>query len=365
LYLKRSFEYNHPEVEVYKMSIKFSVMTWNVENLFPPGSFVSPNSRKPVTKEHFEAKLNFLTSFITSLDELPDVIAFQEIGGQDNNDLTSIETLQSRLGSNYPHSAVSQFPDGRHIRVAFLSRIALTNIVDFRDFPAGPLSAVPDFGDKPVTRMSRGALKVEVEPDPGLRIRLVTTHFKSKLLTFPTSDGGSPFQPKDENERAFGAGIALMRRAAEAVTVRTFINSGIEASPDVRTVVLGDLNDEPLAATSQLLLGPADGDIKTDDKHNSNRLYNLVDSIPLRGNNTKEFLAAEERFTRIQEGRGELIDHIMVSRNLLLTHNKEFTVQEVHSFVDVIAGQNVTSNPNARATSVPPDHAPVLARFNL
>jgi endonuclease/exonuclease/phosphatase family metal-dependent hydrolase len=347
------------------MSVKFSVMTWNVENLFPPGSFISPNSRKPVTEEHFEAKLNFLANFITSLDEMPDVIALQEIGGKDNKDLTSIDTLQSQLGSNYPHRAVSQFPDGRHIRVAFLSRLALTNVVDLRDFPAGPLSAVPDFGDRPRKTMGRGALKVEVELDTGLRVRLVNTHLKSKLLTFPTSSGGSTFQPKDENERAFGAGIALMRRTAEAVTIRTSINDGIAASPGVRTVVLGDLNDEPLAATSQLLLGPADGDVKTDDKHDPDRLYNLVDSIPLRGNNTHEFLAPEERFTRIHEGRGELIDHIMVSRNLLLTDDKEFTVQEVRSFVEVIAGQNVTSNPNDRVTSVPPDHAPVLARFNL
>jgi hypothetical protein len=38
------------------MATQFSVMTWNVENLFPPGSFVSPSSRNPVTEEQFDAK---------------------------------------------------------------------------------------------------------------------------------------------------------------------------------------------------------------------------------------------------------------------------------------------------------------------
>lgn len=40
-------------------------------------------------------------------------------------------------------------------------------------------------------------------------------------------------------------------------------------------------------------------------------------------------------------------------------------MKEVRSFVNLIAGQTVTNNPNGRATIVVPDHAPVLARFEL
>jgi endonuclease/exonuclease/phosphatase family metal-dependent hydrolase len=347
------------------MSTQFSVMTWNVENLFPPGSFVSPSSGNPVSEEHFNAKLKFLADFITALDKKPDVIALQEIGGQNNDDLRSIEALQARLGGEYPHRAISPFPDGRHIRVTFLSRLELKRISgDIRDFPPGPLASVPDFGGGATTKMGRGALKVEVELQAAITIRLVTLHLKSKLLTFPREGGGTSFQPKDENERAFGAGIALIRRAAEAVTVRTFINGEMEAAPAVHTIVLGDFNDEPLAATSQIFLGPPDRDVKSVDQDDPVRLYNLVDSIPLRGTNTKDFLAETERFSRIHEGRGELIDHIMVSKGLLLA-GADFIVKEVRSFVGLIAGQSVTANPNERAASVPPDHAPVLARFEL
>ncbi len=347
------------------MSTQFSVMTWNVENLFPPGSFVSPTSASPLTEELFNAKLKFLADFITALEKKPDVIAFQEIGGQNDNDLRSIEALQIRLGGEYPHRAVSPFPDGRHIRVAFLSRLELKRIFgDIRNFPPGPLASVPDFGGGSTTRMGRGALKVEVELQAGITIRLVALHLKSKLLTFPREGGGTAFQPKDENERAFAAGIALMRRAAEAVTVRSFINSEMEASPSVHTIVLGDFNDEPLAATSQICLGPPDQDVKSTDHDDPVRLYNLVDSIPLRGTNTKDFLAETERFSRIHEGMGELIDHILVSKGLLFV-GADFIVKEVRSFVALIAGQSVTANPNERATSVPPDHAPVLARFEL
>jgi endonuclease/exonuclease/phosphatase family metal-dependent hydrolase len=346
------------------MATQFSVMTWNVENLFPPGSFVSPSSQSPVTEEHFNAKVKFIVDFITSLDQKPDVIAFQEIGGQNNADLRSIEALQGGLSGAYPHRAIARFVD-RPITVAFLSKLELKHPDDeILKFPAGPLASVPDFGGRSIENMGRRALKVEVEPQAGITIRLVAVHLKSKLLTFPREGGGTSFEPRNENERAFGAGIALMRRAAEAVTVRSFINGKMDDSPAVHTIVLGDFNDEPLAATSQIFCGPADSDVKSPDQGDPARLYNLVDSIPLRGTNKKDFLAETERFSRIHEGRGELIDHIMVNKGLLLG-GADFIVKEVRSFVNLIAGQSVTNNPNERATSVAPDHAPVLARFEL
>jgi endonuclease/exonuclease/phosphatase family metal-dependent hydrolase len=346
------------------MATQFSVMTWNVENLFPPGSFISPTSRTPVTEEHFSAKLNFIADFIAGLDKKPDVIGFQEIGGQTNDDLRSIEALQARLGGEYPHRSISQAPDSRRIRVVFLSRLELRVPKDITTFPPGPLETVPDFGGASISKMGRGALKVEVEPQSGIGIRLINVHLKSKLLTFPREGGGTSFEPRNENERAVGAGIGLMRRAAEAVTVRNFINAELETSPAVHTIVLGDFNDEPLAATSQIFCGPADSDIKSADQNDPARIYNLVDSIPLRGTDTKNFLAETERFSRIHEGRGELIDHIMASKGLVFVGG-DFVVKEVRSFVNLIAGQSVTNNPNERATSVAPDHAPVLTRFEL
>jgi endonuclease/exonuclease/phosphatase family metal-dependent hydrolase len=345
------------------MATQFSVMTWNVENLFPPGSFISPTSRTPVTEEQFNAKVNFIADFIASLDKKPDVIGFQEIGGQTSNDLRSIEALQTRLGGEYPHRSMSQAPDSRRIRVVFLSRLELKLPKDITAFPPGPLGTVPDFSGESISKMGRGALKVEVEPQVGIGIRLINVHLKSKLLTFPR-DGGTSFEPRDENERALGAGIALMRRAAEAVTVRNLINAELKTSPAVHTIVLGDFNDEPLAATSQIFGGPADSDVKSPDQGDPARIYNLVDSIPLRGINKKDFLDKTESFSRIHEGRGELIDHIMVSKGLLLG-GADFIVKEVRSFVNLIAGQSVTNNPSERAASVAPDHAPVLVRFEL
>lgn len=346
------------------MPTPFTVMTWNVENLFPPGSFVSPNSSNPVTQADFEDKIETLANFILGLAEQPDIIALQEIGGQNDTDMRSLDALAQALGGVYGNRAVSQHPDGRHIRVAFLSKLPLANPQDIIDFPAGPMGTVQDFNTVR-TAMGRGALSVEVEPVPGVRVRLVTAHLKSKLLTFPRPGGGVGFSTEDEDIRAFAAGIALNRRAAEAITVRVFLSAAMEADPTVHTIVLGDMNDGPLVPSSQVFLGPPDADIKSGDKFDTVRLYNLVDAVPVRGPVWHTFLDEDQEpyFTRIHDGRGEIIDHIMASKGLIV-QDGEFAVN-VKIFKELIVDQSVGANPNARIGEAIPDHAPIIARFEL
>src|SRR5918993_1658676 len=54
------------------------------------------------------------------------------------------------------------------------------------DFAPGELARVPDYAPSPeLTRLSRGAVSIEVEPTAGVRVRIVTTHLKSKLISYP------------------------------------------------------------------------------------------------------------------------------------------------------------------------------------
>lgn len=350
------------------MPTAFTVMTWNVENLFPPGHAISPS--KVISPADYESKLSYLKQRILEVD--PDVIALQEIGSRSPDDTQSLDDLQAHL-QNYPYKALSSNPDRRLIRVGFLSKLDILQTDDFADFPAGELSQVPDWSSKPpVTQMGRGGLRIEIELSSGLRIRLINLHLKSKLITYlPTARANPRFQPRDENERSIGQGLALLRRTAEAVTVRVYLNSLMQPDDTTETIVLGDLNDEPRAATTQLLLGPEDADITTDDKLDIVRLYNLVDSIPRRGDesNDKRFLSSKERFSRIYKGRYELIDHILVSKGLLGTESSlrqdQWRVLEVRSLVDSIQQQSIGDNPAERFGKNRPDHAPIYARFTL
>jgi endonuclease/exonuclease/phosphatase family metal-dependent hydrolase len=321
----------------------FSVMTWNVENFFPVGHKDS-NTGKTVTAEEFNAKLEYLVQRITEIN--PDVVGLQEVGSQE-----CLDALTEALGNSFKHSRLSKFPDKRGIAVAFISRHALQDVQDWHDFPAGSLEQVPDWSkDKSLTNMGRGALSITVQMG-GTKVQLVNTHLKSKLVTYP----GGRFSPTDENERARGSGLALLRRAAEAVALRANLNSSMLE----HTVLLGDMNDEPLAATSQLLIGPSDADIDKADKGDAVRLYNLTDELPKHGSASVSPIPLERRFSRKFKERGEMIDHIYVTRNLALS------ITKVDSLIESITAESVTDSPTARFGKERPDHAPVYATFEI
>ncbi len=328
----------------------FKTMTWNIENLFRP----EPGTEE-VERERYRRKLGLLADVIGRLDS--DVVALQEVGGEG-----PLEDLQGALGGSYPHRAVSAFPDGRGIRVAFLSKHAVEEREDIVNFPPGPALAIHGLTASgkatPIKRMGRGALRVRVTKD-NLTVDLVTAHLKSKLLSFPRPWGTS-FTPHDEGERAQVGGIALMRRMAEAVTLRIRVNGLLEGSEGPPLLLLGDLNDVPEAQTSLILNGPPGSEIGTlgfgrPDKGDDARLFNLAPCIP-----------QDKRFSRRERGRPELLDQILASVECFPVGEDGPRLPEADSHVDFRDRlPSVGDDPSERKKDLAPDHAPVTASFEL
>jgi hypothetical protein len=187
--------------------------------------------------------------------------------------------------------------------------------------------------------MGRGALHMTVTlaDDPW---RLVTAHLRSKLLSFP----GGRFNPTDEAQRARFGAYAMYRRAAEAATVRAAATRILHGQGRTRPlIVLGDLNDSPAAATTQMLYGPPGSQYDTGgfdhpDQGDATRLWNL---------------APHPRRAPLQpslEGQPELIDHILIIHTLL------DRLQSVDSHTDGLP--SITADPNARRDAPASDHAP-------
>jgi hypothetical protein len=163
------------------------------------------------------------------------------------------------------------------------------------------------------------------------------------------------FDTCDEGERARYGVYALTRRAAEAATVRAAATSLLDGhGQEGRLIVLGDLNDGPDAATTQILYGPPGSEIGTDgfdqaDRGDGQRLWNLAARIP-----------EAQRFSRVYGGRGELIDHIPVSRALV----NSVADGAVHTDG---AGPtpSINDRPAERRNAAGSDHRPVIAQFDL
>ena len=332
----------------------FRAMTWNVENLFRPNAAGAEDAER----ERYRRKLGLLADVIGR--HVPDVVAPQEVGGDG-----PLADLQEALGGAYPHREASGFPDGRGIRVAFLSKHAVVEREDVVEFPEGPALDVHDLtvdgGTEPIDRMGRGALRVRVDKER-LAVDLISCHLKSKLLSFRRPGGRTSFVPHDEGERAQVAGIALMRRMAAAVTLRIRANGLLEGGgAGVPLLVLGDLNDVPEAQTSLLLNGPPGSEIGTPgfdrpDRGDDARLFNLAPLIP-----------QERRFSRVERGRPELLDQILASVECFPEgEGGKRRLPEADSHVDFRERlPSVGDDPGERAGDAAPDHAPVTASFDL
>ncbi|MFD4323635.1 endonuclease/exonuclease/phosphatase family protein [Nocardioides sp. NPDC058538] len=308
--------------------------TWNLENLFHP----DVASGAPSGMEEYDAKLDALAATIKDLD--PSVLAVQEVG-----DPEALADLVGRLGGAW-HTELAE-PDGRGIRNGIIATAALSDVEQFADFPdiLAPIQ-VQDDGTT-IDAVGRPGLRARVKIGK-VEVDVVSVHLKSKLLSFP----GGRFNSKDEGERARYGVYALARRAAEAAAVRAGVDRLLDGDGEKRAVVIaGDLNDEPQAATTQILLGPGGSEIGTPgydrpDKGDAMRLWNVAPLIP-----------EEERFSRIYRGRRELIDHLMVSR-ALTGRIKGVTTGSVK-----IA--SVTDDPRARKDAAGSDHRPVVATFDI
>lgn len=318
--------------------------TWNLENFcrpLPPGSAPDPDKCAAKDQATYDAKVTALAEVISGLG--PDLLGVQEVGGQE-----PLDDLAAKLPGTW-HTAVSDHPDPRGIRVGVISRWPLTNVRQHVAFPTRLRAIQVDDDGEPVHEMGRGGLAVTVEPTPGHTLHVAVCHLKSKLLTFP----GNQHSTHDEGLRARVGAYALFRRSAEAVTMRDLADQLLQGDGTNRDVILmGDLNDGWQAATTQILYGPpgsqmGSGGFDHPDPHNDpTRLWNLAPKILEQGG-----------FSRVFEGQHELIDHILISHSLLARF------KEVSTGLDALPSM-AEAHP-AASHGKPSDHSPVLAKFDF
>jgi endonuclease/exonuclease/phosphatase family metal-dependent hydrolase len=311
------------------------VATWNVENLFRPNTPGGPTST-----DAYAAKVAALAAGIARMQ--PQVLAVQEVG-----DPAALDDVRAKLTGDWT-TVLSEHPDERGIRVGVLTTLPVTGSKQIVQFPAHlrPIQ-VGDAAKDEETTMGRGAVQVTVTAPFG-PLTVITTHLKSKLLSYP----GGRFQPRDEDERARVGAYALYRRAAEAATVRSAATAVLKADAHAACIVLGDLNDTPEAATTQLLFGPDGSQFGTagesvPDKGDRWRLWETAPKIP-----------EEHRYSRINSGAHELIDHILISDVL------RPRLQSVDTGVAFgMQLRSIGPDPMEEINKTASDHAPVFASF--
>ncbi|MEH1925119.1 endonuclease [Nostoc sp.] len=293
-----------------------TVATFNVENLDPE-----------------DQRFDNIAKIIGNNLNAPDVISLIEVqdnNGPNNDDVVNANQTYQKLIDALKNigSPAYEFVDippsddrdggepGGNIRVGFLFQPSRINLAKLPR-KGGSLDAVA---------ITQGTNALDLSLNPGRidptnpafdesrkplvaefifneqKLFIIANHFVSKL-------GGSPSDVK---------------RVKQAEIVNGFVTQLLEADPQAKVIVLGDLNDLPDSLTLKTLEG--------------NILENLTDRLPV-----------SDRFSFKFRGNNQLIDHLLVSENLSRVAQPEIDI--VH--VNVGFRQPVS------------DHDPVIAAFTL
>lgn len=126
-------------------------------------------------------------------------------------------------------------------------------------------------------------------------------------------------------------------------------------------IALGDLNDVEDAATTQLMYGPEGSNLRgPEDITNPNSAFQRPDaSDAQRLFNVTMLAPAELRWSRINGGQKDLIDHVLASAGLMPVAGKLRRVP----MIDIRNFDSPTAPKTPRVEGTAPDHAPVTAVF--
>jgi 2',3'-cyclic-nucleotide 2'-phosphodiesterase / 3'-nucleotidase / 5'-nucleotidase len=291
------------------------------------------------------AKIAKLAESIVANLKTPDIVGLVEV--QDNDGETDsgtveanqnyaalIQAIQAAGGPLYSFTDIAPVnkadggAPGGNIRVGFLynpARVSLSASVNGTKGGATTAVAYNATGDKltynpgridPLNTAftdSRKPLAAQFEFQ-GKKVIVIANHFNSK-----GGDNG-PFgatQPPVLSSE--------VQRHQIAAVVNRFVKDVLTANPEANIVALGDLNDFQFTQTVSILKG--------------NEMDDLIEKLPL-----------NEQYTYTFDGNSQVLDHILVSKNLSAV-----------SDVDVVHLNADFSQENGRAS----DHDAVLAQIDI
>jgi endonuclease/exonuclease/phosphatase family metal-dependent hydrolase len=236
---------------------EFSVMTWNVENLFDilvPHPTDTPLPRKA----EYELALTKIANTILAAGT-PTIVALQEV-----EHLGILEDLAAHeLLSEFDYIPVlMEGTDSRGIDVGYLVRSDQATLLDVQQHPA----------PEGITSRPPLLIVVQVETSDGsIILNVINNHFTSM------SGGELATEP---------------RRSAQAAWNASLLEDVLAEDPDAHVLILGDLNS-----------------------YYESKPIDILREAGLR--HAFEILDPDERYTYIYQGASQVLDHILITQGLM------------------------------------------------
>ena len=287
-----------------------------------------------------------------------DIVCFQEINGQERvgepRGLAALEALLD--GTNLEgaelvstRTQVGEVFNERNLVVA--SNLPVVSSAQIRnDLVAAPeyrrLTAVPPDSEARVIGVERPIQHVVVDVgDDGMQTELlhvINIHLKSKLPTSIPGQKVDNFTWATSSGWAEGFFLSSLKRMSQALEVRFLVDQILDDDINASIIVAGDFNAEPNEVPVLAIRGDVES---TGNGDLAGRVL-----VPI-----EQTVPEPSRFTLIYQGRGEMIDHMLVTRNLLGTYRGS----EIHN--EILHDESLAFAVDRKFPES--DHAPVVAEF--
>ena len=287
-----------------------------------------------------------------------DVLCLQEVNahaerGSRQRSLTALERLIADTEYADFHRAVSfsrggERPADRHNLVILSRPEIVTHRQVWHHLVQPPLYAPvtqnPPAEQPVAVEWDRPFLHAELSLDGGRRLHLFNIHLRAPRAAYLKGQKIAQGVWASVGGWAEGFYLAEMKRAGQALEVRLAVEAVFDADPEALVAVCGDYNADDSESPVRSIRGDEED---TGNGHLAARML-----VPLdRG------LSESQRYSVVHRGRRIMLDHILVSRQLLGWYLRS----EVHNETlgdELVSPLMVRGSPETY-------HAPVVAEFLL
>jgi exonuclease III len=325
------------------MTNTLRIATFNLENLDDKAG------QKPTLSE----RIVVMRPQIVRLDT--DILCLQEVNGQEETGKPRGLIALERLLEGTPYAGYqrvstktgSQVYDERNLVI--LSRFEITEHHQYKnDYALAPhyqkVTAKPPENEAKEVTWERPILHARLKLNDGMSLHIINLHLKSRLPSNIEGQTSGRYAWKTASGWAEGFFLSSMKRVGQALEARMLIDKLFDEDEHAFIVVCGDfnadLNDVPVEA------------IRGDVENTGNAELGRRVLVPC-----EQTIPESSRFSLFHHGKGQMIDHLLISRNLLAFYKGS----EIHN--EILHDESVSfTNDKLFPES---DHAPVIAEFEI
>lgn len=326
--------------------MRLRIATFNVENFDETAAGARPSLAE---------RIALMKPQIKRLDA--DIICFQEVNGQNPpGQPRTLAALAELLDGTTLEDAFvepTKTDDGQgevfeERNLVVVTRHEVTHREQLRNKLVDPpmyqlLTAIPPATEPKAIRVERPILHVTVEVD-GAPLHLINVHLKSKIPFDVPGQKLDRFTWRTAEGAAEGSFISSMMRMSQALEVRRLVDAILTQDPDARIVVAGDFNAEPDEVPVLAIRG------QVEDTGNGDLAGRVL--VPI-----ENTVPESSRYTLFHHGKGNMLDHMLVTRNLLAFYRGS----EIHN--ELLHDESAAFADDKKYPEA--DHAPVVATFDL